>query len=350
MPYDADIPGRGRNATSFRDRFPELGYRQLRIDDRTFQLSCVGLGPSAAPGTQDPEVLLAALRQGCNVFDTAPWIGDRTHERVVGKAIAGAVEAGLCSRNDIWLSTSVGLVPELIEHSAPRVGFGRTMAVVEERFIRNGVFRFADLARSHHCLAPTYINYSVEQSLKALGVETIDCLFIEGLSAHRRHTSPAEFERRARRAAEAGEELVRSGRLAAYGVSLGEPTDLRRLFEIMFPHGVSSSLRAVRMPLSLMKHEHRSSLEYASSLGLHTFATGVLDGGYPRYELPTELTDVLGDVTDQEAAIAWVQGAPFVGTALFGTRDQRHLRANLRAARPRLMPEQLYSDDPEAKR
>lgn len=351
MPYDAEnrttgsAGGSAGDPTSnldYSSRFPSFAYRRLELADRALRISKVGIGPCALVDEERPDVISAAIESGCNVLDTAPWIRGGAHEAAIGQAVSLALRDGRVSRQDLWVSTSVGLVPELIEHSAPRVGFGRTLSVVEREFIGPGVFEWADLSRNHHCLAPKYLRHSISQSLKRTGLESFECVFIDGLDVHRRTTSPGEFSRRARAAASALEELVSQGLIRSYGIALSEPTDLDALLRVAFPAGLPPSLSSVRGPFSLLRRGLQPTLERAAQLGLHVFASGVLDGGTPRYVLPDELIEGLGDVPDAAVAIAWTQAAPHVGTALFGSSDPRHMRANLLAAHPQDIPPHLY--------
>ena len=78
---------------------------------------------------------------------------------------------------------------------------------------------------------------------------------------------------------------------------------------------------------------------------MYVFAAGALDGGVPQYSFPEELDRHIGDRSDAAAAIAWVQSFPGVGTALFGSRDARHMRENLRAAAAPLLGAELYADE-----
>lgn len=324
-------------------QFPHLRYRPFAGRG----VCTVGLGACRERGDEAPQAVATAVALGCNLLDTAPHYHGGAHERCMGDAVRLVVQAGICSREALIVNTQVGRVPELIENDILTLGFGRLKRLVEERFVSRGIFRWQDLAGGAHTIAPGYIRHSVEQTLARTGLDNVDCVFLDSLTVQRKHVSPIEFQRRVITAFETLEALCESGVMRCYGISTDVAIDLKELMQLArTASGPAPRLRALRAPYSLLRHEDMKPLiEEAAALGLHVFAAGCLDGGTPRYQFPDELEAVVGDLSDTAAAIQWTQSAPGVGTALFGTRDARHIRANIAAAAlPPLRPK-LYSSN-----
>lgn len=328
MPTLSMTPSASRPATP---RSPELRFRSF-CERRT---STVGLGACREPGAEDASAMALAIRLGCNVLDTAPHYHQGAHEQAVGEAVRIAVTAHVCDRASLIVSTKVGRVPELVANNKVTLGFARLKALIDERYIAPGLFTWDELAHSDHTFAPAFIRHSVERSLERMGLDQLDCVFLDTPELQLRVASPGGFARRMLAAFEALEGLCASGQVRSYGISTGTTVDLRMLAELArTAAGSSHHFRALQVPLSLLRPDMLASrmLARAADEGLYVYARGCLDGGTPSYQIPDALAAALGDLPDASAAIRWVESAPFVGTALFGSRDARHVRANLAAA------------------
>jgi len=298
--------------------------------------AAIGLGACREAGDEEPEVIALAIQLGCRVLDTAPHYHGGAHERAVGEAIRLAIRAGACDRDALIVSTKIGRVPELVENNRRTLGFGRLKAYVEQQFIARGLFAWDDLAHSDHTFAPAYVRHSIERSLDRLGLDRIDCAFLDAPEMQLGVASRVRFASRMRAAFETLESLCDAGRVGGYGIATAIALDLRQLVELAREiAGPRHRLRAVQVPLSLLQQGlvEAGTIARAAELGLHVVARGCLDGGSPGYRIPPALSELLGDVPDATAAIRWTRSVPGVGTALFGSRDARHVRANIAAAK-----------------
>jgi aryl-alcohol dehydrogenase-like predicted oxidoreductase len=293
--------------------------------------STIGLGACREAGDEDPEVIALAIRLGCNVVDTAPHYHGGAHERAVGDGIRLAKR----DRNTLFISTKVGRVPELVENNRRTLGFGKLKAYVEQQFIARGLFAWDDLACSVHTFAPAYVRYSIEHSLDRLRLDRVDCAFLDAPELQLGIASRSRFASRIRAAFETLESLCDARRVGCYGIATAIALDLEQLVELAREiAGARHRLRAVQVPLSLLQQGllEAGTIARAADLGLHVVARGCLDGGSPGYRIPSALADLVGDVPDATAAIRWTRSVRGVGTVLFGSRDARHVRANIAAA------------------
>ncbi len=319
-------------------RFATMHYR--RFEGRG---ACsLGIGPCRERGTEDPHAIVSAIAGGCNVLDTAFHHHHGAHERCIGEAVRLASEQQLCRREDLVVTTTIGIVPDLVEHTIASLGFARLTALLEDRFVERGIFGWGDLVQGMYCIAPELLRESVEHSLARTGLGYFDCVFLDSLELHRMYVGTRELSRRFTAAAEMLEQLRARGLLRCWGISAAYPIDLDELLGLL---PTDSQPRALRVPFSMLRAHMRPMIRRAAAAGMYVVAAGALDGGVPQYSFPEELDRHIGDRSDAAAAIAWVQSFPGVGTALFGSRDARHVRENLRAAAAPLLGAELYAEE-----
>ncbi len=163
--------------------------------------------------------LVAALRGGVHLIDTAPNYGGGSSETLIGQVVAELVAAGELSRDEVVLVSKVGYVqgPDL-EHAKERAashdGYPDTVEFGDDLW---------------HCIHPRWIERQITQSLQRLGLETLDvCLlhnpeyYLQDLA--RRGTLSLEtardtFYARVEQAFAHLEQERERGRIATYGVS-----------------------------------------------------------------------------------------------------------------------------------
>jgi aryl-alcohol dehydrogenase-like predicted oxidoreductase len=304
---------------------------------RSIRAAKIGLGAPRSKGEEEPESIEFALLNGCAVLETAPHFHNGRHEQAVGDALQRACTSGRVKRDEVFVLSSVGIVPELRENTIAQLGFGRMRTLLEEKFISKKVFRWDDLAGGTHVIAPTYLRHRLRQSLDAMQLDFVDCLFLEDPAMQLSTRTEEEYEERLIETFIALEEICDQGLSRVFGIASPSPADIAKLHSLAITAAKkigrqSSRLLAFKGPLSLLNSSLVDTLSDARACGLHTFVTGILDGGNPQYQFPLELDEALEGQCDTDAAVRWAQYAPNVDTALFASRDRRHIRANLSAA------------------
>jgi len=150
-------------------------------------LGCMGM--STSYGKPDDQESMAtihlALDIGINLLDTADSYGPYTNEELVGKAIRGR-------RDEVVLATKFGIL------------------------------RTADALYRGVNGKPAYVRSACEASLRRLGVETIDLLYLHRLDPE----TPIE------ETIAAMAELVREGKVRYLGLSEVGPATLRRAYAV----------------------------------------------------------------------------------------------------------------------
>ncbi len=217
------------------------------LGNSELSVSAVGLGTWASGGDfwgqvddrQSIRAMQAAIDHGINLIDTAPAYGDGHAEALVGRAIAGR-------RDLVIVATKLGVLRE------------------GERFIHN--------------LEPQSVRREVDDSLRRLGVDTIDLYQIHWPD---RKTPIEDTLGELKR-------IHNAGKFRYLGVSNFKPAlmdAVRREFQLV----------SLQPPYSLLNRKIESHhLPYCrrhgiGTLGYGSLAAGVLSGKF--HEIPTLATD-----------------------------------------------------------
>ena len=296
-----------------------LGTRGLKVS--RLGLGCMGMSEFYGPGddTQSIAAMHRALELGVNFFDTADMYGPFKNEVLVGKAIAGR-------RERVVLATKFG---------NQRGEAGQFLGV-------NG--------------RPEYVRQCCEDSLRRLGVETIDLYY-----QHRVDPKVPIEE-----TVGAMSELVRAGKVRCLGLSEAAPATLRRAHQV---HPIS----ALQTEYSLWTREPEDELlRTVRELGIGFVAYSPLGRGFltgqirkfedlpeddyrrksPRFQgknfdqnlrmvAQVEVLAAEKKVTPSQLALAWVLSQGKDIGPIPGTKRTAHLEENIKAVEVELTPQDL---------
>jgi len=121
----------------------------------------VGLGTYiGAPTDEDDfDVYNAAkhlvLSGGVNVLDTAINYRCQKGERAIGAAINTLVKKHGVGRNEIFVSTKNGYIPDDADH-------GINAAMLTADLIEQGLIEESDVAGSIHCMHPAFLQHQLD--------------------------------------------------------------------------------------------------------------------------------------------------------------------------------------------
>ena len=323
-------------------------------------LSSVGIGTylggwDEATDRAYAESVARAVELGVNLIDTAANYRFQRSERSVGAALRRLTESGAAARDELIVCTKGGYLPF---DSEPPAGQEGVRAYVEETFIGPGVAGWSDIVAGSHCMTPRYLAHQIEQSLRNLGLESIDVYYVHNPETQLGVVAPEEFERRLRAAFEELERAADRGRIKFYGVATwngfragaGERGhhSLERLHALAreAAGGGEHRFRFVQLPFNLGMPEAMaldnqtfegarvSLLEAARSLGLTVVASASILQGRVARDLPESVREPLGSLaTDAQTAIQFVRSTPGVDAALVGMSSREHVEENLQLAR-----------------
>jgi aryl-alcohol dehydrogenase-like predicted oxidoreductase len=341
-----------RATWGYRDRFGDGFGRTYFRRFGPGVVSSVGLGtylgdPTDAVDDRYERALIAGLEGGCNVVDTAVNYRRGRSERVVGRALDRAE----VDREAVVVATKGGVLPLAGDSDDPA-------AAVRERFVDGGPVDAADLAAGRHAIAPAAIEASLDRSLEALDIGTVDCYYVHEPETQLRVRSreavydqlEATFERLERR--------IDAGDIGRYGVSTWEafrvppgddahlslPEVAARARSAADAVGhETSGFEAIQLPFNVVmadafttpahefEGERRSALEVAHALDVDVFASSSLAGGELLDGVPAAVDAELEGETPAQRAINFTRSAPGVTCALVGTSDPDHVAEDVAA-------------------
>jgi aryl-alcohol dehydrogenase-like predicted oxidoreductase len=354
------LKGRATNegTARFVERFRGVAAEGHFRFEQKLWLSSIGVGTYLGQWDEETDrayadAITRAVELGANVIDTAANYRFQRSERSIGEALRRLNAAGF-TREELVVCTKGGYLPF---DSRPPAGQAEVRAYVEETFVRTGVAGFDDIVAGSHCMTPRYLAHQLAQSLRNLGLETVDVYYVHNPEAQLQAVPREEFERRLRAAFEQLERERAEGRLSFYGVAtwngfrVGAGARgghaLERMWELAREAGGDAhGFRFVQLPFNLAMPEalvadnqtyqgaHVSLLEAAKALGVTVVASASILQGKVAADLPEQIREPLGSLaTDAQTAIQFVRSTPGVTTALVGMSRRAHVEENLRLAR-----------------
>ena len=321
--------------------------------------SSVGLGtylgdPTDAVDDSLREVVRLAIESGVNQVDTAVNYRCGRSERVVGEAIRDAS----VDREAVVVSTKGGFLP--FEDRRP----DDPAAYLRERFVESGIVDPSDLVGAH-CLAPDYVEWSLDRSLDRLGVGSVDCYYVHNpetqLEARPREAVydalQAVFETLERRriagdvgvygvatwdafrVAEDADRFLSLREVLARAAAAGEavgPDDDHGFAAIQLPfnvHMADAFTRANQRPPDDPDGERLSTLVFAHEAGLSVVTSASIGQGElaRTQSVPAGVDARLSGDTPAQRALNFARSAPGVTCSLVGTTDPDHLREDVAA-------------------
>jgi aryl-alcohol dehydrogenase-like predicted oxidoreductase len=317
-------------------------------------LSSIGLGtylgePEGSADEAYTEAIIAALRAGINVLDTAINYRHQRSERSIGAALKRLIQAGELERNEILVCTKAGYLSfDGDVPSDPRRYFAR-------EYIEPGILDSKEIAGGMHCMAPRYLENQIERSRHNLGLETIDVFYVHNPESQLGEVPREIFRQRLHDAFAMLEKQVKANRLRFYGLAtwgafrVAEGSrDYISLSEVVhLAHqagGDEHHFRFIQLPFSLampeayglanqsLGKERTSFLTAAARLGMVVIGSATLYQGHLTQGLPDVVGRILGMKTDAENAIQFSRSAPGLSTALIGMGKKHHVDLNLKPA------------------
>lgn len=340
----------------YRDRFKEQSAENHFRLEQNLWLSSIGIGtylgrPDEETDTRYAGAVARAAELGVNVIDSAANYRFQRSERSIGAALSRLTGELSFAREELVICTKGGYLP--FDGAPPT----NVRQYVEETFVRTGIAEFSDIAGGSHCMTPRYLEHQLGQSLKNMGLASVDVYYIHNPESQLGEVTRAEFDARLGAAFEQLEQERAAGRLRLYGVATWngfraqadarEYLSLKRMTELARSvAGVEHGFRFVQLPLNLamaealtlrnqtVAGEQVSMLEAARALGVTVVASSSTLQGKVARNLPDHIREPLGSLaTDTQTAIQFARSTPGIATALIGMSRREHVEENLRLVR-----------------
>ncbi len=312
-------------------------------------LSNVGIGTYLGDADSiTDELVTNAVKQsilsGINVVDTAINYRSQKAERSVGKAISELIKEEKISRDQIFLSTKNGYVTN---DADVKLGFWE---YVKEEYTKNGILKEGDVTSGYHCMTPTYLSDQLERSLKNLGLECIDLMYLHNaVEGQIKDVSKEKFLENLKDVFELYEQKRDEGKIKFYGMATWEcfrvPKDNPQYLSFEDTvnmakkiGGENHGFKFIQLPFNLhydqallsknqlLGTNNVSVLEAAVKLGIGVFTSVPLMQG--RLLAPGAIPD-FGDLKPSLRALQFVRSTPGVLAPLVGQKSSDHVSENL---------------------
>jgi aryl-alcohol dehydrogenase-like predicted oxidoreductase len=287
------------------------------------QLSSIGIGTylgnaDAATDQSYTGAIVRAVQLGVNVIDTAANYRFQRSERSIGEALKILANEHGIAREKLVICTKGGYLP--FDGAPPR----NVAQYVNETFVKPGIASFEDIVGGGHCMTPAYLQSQIDQSLRNMGIESIDVYYIHNPESQLPHVSEQEFYARLKRAFERLEENRRQGKLVHYGVATwngfrmpphsGQHHSLTRMIDLAREVGGDEhGFHFIQLPFNVRMPEATNVIEEAQRLGV---------------SVVTSATLLQGRIPPRQA-IEFARSTPGITTALIGMSRVEHVEENL---------------------
>ncbi len=343
--------GTAEGTKQYKNRFEGKAAPGHFRETQGLTLSSIGIGTYLG-GCDTPtdagyaEAVVAAVRGGVNVIDSAINYRMQRSERSIGTALRQLFTEGFTREELVICSKGGYLTPDGDLPANPREYFQR-------EYFDKGICVPEDIAGGAHCMSPGYLENQLERSLRNLGVECIDVYYLHNAAESQLGEVEREvFQLRLRRAFEYLEGEVAKGRIRYFGMATWncfrqdpraqDSVSLERVVRIASGvAGTEHHFRFVQLPFNLampealvmpnqsLKKGSVPMVKAADALGVTLIGSASLLQTRIK-GLPPFVSEALGQPTDLLNALQFARSSPGMTTALVGMSKRIHVEENLK--------------------
>lgn len=312
-------------------------------------LSNVGIGTYLGNlDTKTDKLVTDAVKQsvaaGINVIDTAINYRAQKAERSVGLAISEMAEAKQISRSQLFVSSKNGYITNDADIKE------EFWQYVQREYTKPGTIGPDDISSGYHCMKVSYLEDQLGRSLKNLGLECLDLMYLHNaVEGQIQDMSMEQFMKNLADVFEMYEQKRREGKIRFYGMATWEcfrvkqdnPQYLSLQDVVQIARrvgGDSHGFRFIQLPYNLyydqafmLKNQslngtEMSILDAASSLGVGVFTSVPLMQGRL---LGQGVVPEFGNLGPSLRCMQFIRSTPGVVAPLVGQKDPEHVRENL---------------------
>jgi len=329
---------------------------------QNLHLSNVGIGTYLGePDAKTDELVTSAVKQsvlcGVNVIDTAINYRSQKAERSVGKAISELIQENKITRDQIFVSSKNGYVTN---DADVQLDFWE---YVKEEYTKKGVVKEGDITSGYHCMTIPYLSDQLDRSLKNLGLDCIDLMYLHnGIEGQIKDVSKEKFLENLKSVFKLYEQKRQEGKIKFYGMATWEcfrvtkdnPQYLSLEDTVNMAKevgGENHGFRFIQLPYNmnydqallgknqLFGTENISILETAVRLGIGVFTSVPFMQG--RLLAPGTMPE-FNDLKPSLRALQFIRSSPGVLAPLVGQKSPEHVLENLEIMKIPLMSESEF--------
>ena len=311
-------------------------------------LSNVGIGTYLGnPDVETDKLVEDAIKKsilgGINVIDSAINYRAQKAERSVGNAISQLIDNNDISREEIFVSTKNGYVTNDGDIKED------LMQYVMREYGKTGIVKEGDISPGYHCMTIPYLNDQLERSLKNLGMDCIDLMYLHNSVEGQTHLPREQFLKNLKDVFDLYEKKRKEGKIRFYGMATWEcfrTTPENPLFlqlaEVMDlavqAGGKEHGFRFIQLPFNLMLDQaymtknHNvggktvSVLEAAQEFNLGVFTSVPIMQGKL---LATNAIPEFGNFSASVRLLQFVRSTPGITAPLIGHKLESHVKENM---------------------
>jgi aryl-alcohol dehydrogenase-like predicted oxidoreductase len=312
-------------------------------------LSNVGIGTYLGnPDDQTDLLVTEAVKQsilsGVNVIDTAINYRAQKAERSVGKAIFELISEGKIERDHVFISTKNGYVTNDADIKEEFWNY------IQREYATPGVIGPNDISSGYHCMTVKYLEDQLQRSLKNLGLECIDLMYLHNAVEGQIQDVPKEqFIKNLGDVFEFYEKKRKEGKIRHYGMATWEcfrvPKENQQYLSLhdvvqlaRQAGGEDHGFRFIQLPYNMyydqaymLKNQpangaDTSILGAAQAYGIGVFTSVPLMQG--RLLAPGVLPN-LGNLKPSLQCLQFIRSTPGVVAPLVGQKTSSHVEENL---------------------
>jgi len=159
------------------------------------------------------DAIKTALSSGINLIDTAINYRYQMSEREIGEALLDLFASGDLQREEVIIASKGGFIP--LDFPFPDNPYGW----IQKNLIETKLATAEEIIIDQHCMTPKYLRWSCEQSLRNLGLETIDIFFLHNPETQLGYIDHGTFYGRIEAAFTLFETLRAEGKIVQYGIA-----------------------------------------------------------------------------------------------------------------------------------
>lgn len=347
--------------TSFAQKFGTVSENYNKVQGLT--LSNVGIGTYL--GNMDEQTDLAVIEavkksvlSGINVIDTAINYRAQKAERSVGKALSELISQGKIERSQVFVSTKNGYVTNDADVKE------EFWAYIQREYANAGVIQANDISSGYHCMTIPYLNDQLNRSLKNLGLDCIDLMYLHNAVEGQPDIPREQFMKNLESVFEFYEQKRKEGKIRYYGMATWEcfrvPKDNQHYLSLYDTvnmakkvGGAEHGFRFIQLPYNLyydqafmLKNQQIdgkdvSILDAALSLGIGVFTSVPLMQG--RLLAPGVLPD-FGGLAPSQRCLQFIRSTPGVVAPLVGQKNPAHVDENLQIMKSAPMKNEEFAE------
>ena len=335
-----------------------LNFKQIH----NLTLSNVGVGTYLGEADEKTDELVKnAVKQsilsGINVIDTAINYRAQKAERSVGKAISELISEGKISRDQIFISTKNGYITNDADIKQ------EFWEYIKSEYTQKGVLKEGDVTSGYHCMTVAYLDDQLERSLRNLGLDCIDLMYLHNaVEGQIKDVSKEKFLENLKSVFELYEQKRKEGKIKFYGMATWEcfrvSSDNLQYLSLQDTvelakrvGGENHGFRFIQLPFNMYYDQALlaknqifdgrlvSILEAAVKLNIGVFTSVPLMQG--RLLAPGAMPE-FNDLKPSLRALQFIRSSPGVLAPLVGQKSSEHVSENLEIMKIPPMPEDEF--------